>query len=82
MESHFAEEEELQRSYGYPDYQRHHSRHETFIRNLAFISDEIEGNRITSALVMQVNQLLIDWMTYHIATDDRKVGEFIAKHPT
>lgn len=76
-DTHFTEEEKLQQRCGYPDAERHHEHHVAFCRNLEFIRNEIAADRITSALVMQVNQMLIDWMTYHIATEDRRLGEFI-----
>jgi hemerythrin len=81
VDRHFAEEEELQLVHGYPDYHPHRMRHEVFVRNLEFIRNEIDADRVTPALVMQVNQLLIDWMCCHIDTEDRKMGEFIAAHP-
>ena len=77
-EFHFAEEEKLQESVGYPELAKHREKHEEFKNNLkeleAFL-DEAEGP--TDAFVEQVKKNVVDWLFNHIKAFDRSVAEFI-----
>ncbi len=75
---HFKEEEKLQENAGYPEYEKHHEKHEEFkktIQELHEYLQDYEGPTDRFSELVQKN--VIDWLFGHIKTYDRSVAEFI-----
>ena len=75
---HFKEEEKLQENAGYPEYEKHHEKHEEFkktIQELYEYLQEYEGPTDRFSELVQKN--VIDWLFGHIKTYDRSVAKFI-----
>ena len=75
---HFKEEEKLQQNAGYPEYEKHHEKHEEFkktIQELYEYLQEYEGPTDRFSELVQKN--VIDWLFGHIKTYDRSVAKFI-----
>ncbi|MGN0407743.1 MAG: bacteriohemerythrin [Bacteroides sp.] len=75
---HFSAEEELQKKANYPDYDKHHAKHEEFkqtIKELFDYLDELEGPTKDFADKVQVQ--VVDWLFKHIKSADRSVAEYI-----
>ena len=67
---HFAFEEEYLKKIGYPDLVAHKREHEAFLtKTRQYVRDEEEGKLVLNTKVMQV---LMDWLTNHILTSDKK----------
>lgn len=75
--THFADEEALQKEIGYPDYDKHKAQHEAFkktIEELHEMLQEEEGP--TTAFVEKVEENVIKWFYTHIQGFDRSVAEY------
>jgi hemerythrin len=71
---HFADEEELQQSSGYPDFTNHHNIHEGFKKQITEIGNELKKSGPTLMLVSRVNSEIGDWLINHIRTQDKKLA--------
>lgn len=72
---HFADEEELMKKNGYPEYQRQKSEHDMLTQQvIKFSNDYNSGKSVVSITMMN---FLKDWLNNHIIKEDRKLGEFL-----
>jgi hemerythrin len=76
---HFHDEEALMAKYGYAEMKNHQSIHAEYTRRVESLIAEIQGNAITPALMSEMNELLIQWITKHIDIEDRRFAESILK---
>jgi len=74
---HFSSEENLQKRYGYPQYDEHKKMHDNFVKDVENIKKEIEMHGVSQKTVITVNRKIVDWLTGHITSVDRKLGEFL-----
>lgn len=77
-ETHFNAEENLQKEVCYPDYEKHHAKHEEFkqtIKELTEMLQEEEGP--SEAFVEKVEENVVQWFYRHISSFDRSVAEYI-----
>ncbi len=74
---HFALEEQLQIAIEYPDYLKHKEEHDSFIRNFMKLEDQLNTKGITSALLIQTNMTLVNWLTRHFTWTDRELANFL-----
>jgi len=74
---HFADEEALQRSSGYPKYEWHKGLHKEYIANFETLKAEYAKNGPSIDFSMHLNKLIIDWIMKHIRTVDKELGAFI-----
>ena len=74
---HFGTEERFMDSYNYESSQSHKSQHEYFKKKFSDIRRrlEINGGRLTA--VVEITQLLGDWLINHIGKVDKALGEFL-----
>lgn len=73
---HFADEERYMQSINYPDYPAQKQAHTAFIAELAKIKSEFASSGGNFMVIMNANKLVIDWLTKHISTMDKKIGEY------
>jgi len=74
---HFAAEEKLQAEHAYPGMAAHKRLHAQFLASVTSLVSEYEKTGPSIALVGKLNKSLVDWVVEHIATEDKKLGEFI-----
>lgn len=77
-EYHFAAEEKLQESVGYPELEEHRKKHEELrrtVRELDEMLTDQEGP--TEAFVEQVQKNVVDWLYLHIRGYDRSVADYL-----
>jgi hemerythrin len=73
--SHFASEERLMRSHGYPDLAAHKDIHDKMTAKVtALIQDYQAGKTLMS---VSVSAFLKDWLTKHIQQTDMKYAPFL-----
>lgn len=70
VKEHFAAEEALQRSSGYPDYPTHKSEHVRFMSDVAKLTQSFRDEGATLPLVIQTNRTLATWLMQHIKRAD------------
>ncbi len=74
---HFGDEERLQMQYGYPDMVNHKRYHEEFKRTVRDLTDHLNKEGPTVALVGKVNNSIAGWLINHIKVQDVKVAAHI-----
>ena len=77
-ERHFAAEEKLLETTGYPDFDRHCALHVALTRKVSEFSDRLEKGG--SALNVELLFFLCDWLKTHIKQTDQHYGAWLAKH--
>ncbi len=70
--THFADEENAMRLAGYPDYEKHKTKHVAFIAQVSDIRDRYLNNE--PVMTMELVALLVNWLKNHIQTVDRAYG--------
>ncbi len=74
---HFQDEEEYQKSVGYPGLKEHTRMHNGMLIYIYKFDAAYEQDEDNEALVREFAQKLLDWLVYHISVQDRKIGEYV-----
>jgi hemerythrin len=72
----FEAEEELMESSGYPELHRHREQHQSFIREYKHLEEEFTVNGMSPGFTVHLSNSIINWIVYHIKTDDVEFGRF------
>lgn len=73
---HFRDEEQYMLSINYPAYNEQKQAHTVFIGNLSKLKKEYSESGSSLLVILNANQLVIGWLTAHIAKMDKKIGEY------
>lgn len=73
---HFADEEKYMLSINYPGYGEQKKVHTDFIAQLAKLRTDYNASGGNLLVIMDANQLIIGWLTKHISSMDKKIGEY------
>lgn len=73
--SHFANEENLMKTHGYPDYESHHDKHQKMTAKVLALQDELKQGKIS--LSLEVMDFLKNWLSKHIMGTDKKYSAFL-----
>lgn len=73
---HFADEEKYMMSIQYPGYQEQKAAHTAFIAQLNKIKSDYNTSGGNLLVILNANQMILDWLTKHISNMDKKIGEF------
>ncbi|NLY53094.1 MAG: hemerythrin family protein [Firmicutes bacterium] len=74
--THFRDEEELQRSVAYPEYDAHKTMHEKFLADYNQLKGQLETEGATVRLVVLVNKVVVDWLVHHISRVDKAFAAY------
>ncbi len=74
-QQHFASEERLMESCGYPGRARHKRQHDKFVKALLHLQSEFEADR--AEMYEEVLPFLCRWISHHITNVDRAVGTHV-----
>lgn len=77
---HFSDEEKYMLSIHYPGYEEQKKAHTTFIAQLAKLRSDYETSGGNLLVILNANQMVLDWLTKHISNMDKKIGEFSRKN--
>ena len=75
---HFSDEEKLMESRGYPKLQEHRKLHERFVAEFQSLKKTIIEEGVDAAVVIQVQDKVVNWLLEHIAKVDKEYGTFMA----
>lgn len=78
--THFAFEENLQKSNNYDRYNVHKAFHDQFIKNLDDIAKSISQDGVTPSIVGKINIQVGTSLIAHIKTEDVKLAKFIKEN--
>ncbi len=74
---HFADEENLQRKYNYPDLNNHLTYHAQFKNTVQVLSKRIQTEGPSVGLLAEINRNIATWFTSHIRIQDTKVAAYL-----
>ncbi len=74
---HFKDEEKYMLSIKYPEYDRQKSLHTAFIGELDKLKKEFRESGGNIVVVLNANQMVIDWLVKHISNEDKKIGVYV-----
>ena len=77
VNTHFGDEEKLQREQGYPGYAAHKKLHADFVAQFLKFRQQLEAEGPTIGLVAKFNQFVSNWLINHISIEDKKIGAYI-----
>ena len=77
--THFKDEEKYMQSINYPELNAQKQMHEGFIKKLAELKKQYEESGANITVIISANQFILDWLTKHISTADKKIGEYAKK---
>ena len=75
--THFADEENLQKRIGFPDYPKHREQHQEFTRKLAELKERLQTEGPSRSLVSTATLTMTGWLIEHINRMDRAIGLFM-----
>jgi hemerythrin len=75
---HFGAEERWMIRSAYPDYVRHKSEHERFIRDYERMRLEYQESGPSVLVGMRVNNWIAEWLKGHISHSDMELGRYLA----
>ena len=79
--THFKDEEKYMTSINYPELAQQKQMHEAFIKKLSELRKDYEVAGANLTVILSANHFIIDWLTNHISTADKKIGDFSRKQP-
>jgi len=74
---HFNDEESLQIEHNFPGYEYHKKLHEEFKTKVSEKVSEFKEKGSTEDLRVTVNEFIMEWLVYHILTEDMKIKPYI-----
>lgn len=76
VNTHFADEERLQKRLSFPDHEKHLEQHRKFTAELAAMKERLASEGPTRFFVGTVSRLMTGWLIEHISGMDRAFGRF------
>lgn len=73
--SHFANEERLMKTHGYPEFAEHKEKHEKMTAKVLALQKDWQAGKIN--LSLDVSSFLSDWLNKHILGTDKKYSAFL-----
>ena len=73
---HFRDEEAYMTKINYPEIDEQKKLHKNFIAELAKLKTDFEQSGGNITLIINANQMIVDWLTKHISTMDKKIGTY------
>lgn len=77
---HFATEEGIMRSAGYPEFDGHQAKHVALRQAVANLGADFEEEGSTTALGEAVETLLGNWLIQHIRNTDQRFGAYVREN--
>jgi hemerythrin len=74
---HFRDEEAYMEEIRYPGLDAQKRAHASFINDLAKLKNDYEKTEGNILVILNANKMVINWLTNHITTMDKKIGDFV-----
>ncbi|MBI5189224.1 MAG: hemerythrin family protein [Nitrospirae bacterium] len=78
--SHFSVEEKIQKESGYPLYGEHKAMHDHFLSEVKALRERFDREGPSLDMVLQTNQVVVDWLINHIMKSDKALAGYIKKN--
>jgi hemerythrin-like metal-binding protein len=79
VDFHFRDEERMLVAEGYPKYEAHKQLHAVYEKEFAAIGRELEEKGFSPALLIRIQDKVVNWLLEHIARVDNEYGQWITK---
>jgi len=76
VSKHFADEEELQLSCGYPKYNEHKAAHISFSKKVETLFDKCNDEGVNLITILETNKILYNWLVTHIHKVDMEFAQY------
>lgn len=73
---HFKDEEAYMTKIKYPDIAEQKKLHQGFIQELAKLKKDYQESGGNITVIINANQMIVNWLTKHISTVDKKIGAY------
>jgi hemerythrin len=73
--THFAAEEGLMKTYGYPDFTAHKAEHDRLTQQVKDLTEQLGQGKYT--LTMETNLFLKEWLVNHVMGVDKKYSGYL-----
>jgi len=77
---HFSDEERYMLSIQYPELEVQKKAHALFIEQLTKLRSDYETSGGNILVILNANQMVVEWLTKHISNMDKKIGQFAKEH--
>jgi hemerythrin len=81
IDTHFRAEEKLMASRAYPSIESHKALHAAFVKDFATLKQSLATPGDATALTLQVQRRVGDWLVNHIGKVDKVLGKFLSSAP-
>jgi hemerythrin len=76
---HFAHEERLMDESSYPEAVTHKTQHKNFLSSVGELRERIRGENDTLKSSLDINKVIVDWLTEHVLGSDRLLANHYRK---
>ena len=73
---HFTDEEVYMQKIHYPGYAEQKQAHTAFITQLSKLRSDYNSSGGNLLVILNANQMVLEWLTKHISNMDKKIGEY------
>lgn len=73
---HFSDEESYMASIKYPGLAEQQAAHKAFVSELAKLKTAYDTSGGNISVIINANQMVVDWLTKHISGMDKKIGTY------
>ncbi len=73
---HFKDEEAYMEKIRYPEIDAQKRAHANFVKELAKLKSDYNESGGNILVILNANKMVIDWLTNHIKTMDKKIGDY------
>ncbi|KAF5081227.1 bacteriohemerythrin [Acetobacterium wieringae] len=73
---HFKDEEAYMAKINYPEIEEQKKLHKAFIEELAKLKKDYQESGGNITLIINANQMIVNWLTKHISNVDKKIGTY------
>jgi hemerythrin len=81
VSTHFGAEEKLMASRAYPSIESHKALHAAFVNDFLALKQSLLAGGDSTALTLQVQRRVGDWLINHIGKVDKLLGQFLSAAP-
>ena len=74
--THFRDEEKYMESIKYPELEAQKKAHDHFVEELERLRKDFTESGGNLVLIVKANKMIIEWLTRHISSMDKKIGEY------
>lgn len=74
---HFRDEEAYMEKIGYPELDAQKKAHANFVKELAKLKSDYNKSGGNITVIVNANKMVIDWLTNHIRSMDKKIGDYV-----